>query len=144
MKATKTSLLTSRSFLFSLALLTVCAAAAFTRPARADEPTAPLVTADGATAVVINSVVVMRFHVSSGGYSPQERWAIVTNRIIKATHEFENVNWAWVHGEPAIYIHDSLIVTVTDADADANGCSPRQLASIWTDNLRHAVDKMHR
>ena len=144
MRAMKPSLLTNRSLLLSLGLLAVCATVAFTRPARADEPTMPLVTADGSTAVVVNSQLVMRMRVASGGYSPQERWAIVTNRIIRATHEFENVHWDMVNGEPAIYIHNRLIVTVTPADASANGCSSNTLAAIWTDNLRHAVDSMHR
>ena|ERR1035438_2200471 len=133
--------LTHRFLPVCIGVLTLGGGLLLARPASADTPN---VTADGSTLLTINSIDVMRFRVSSGGYTPVQRWAIVEDRIIRATHEFQNVEWKLVDGEPVIYIGPRQIMTITAADATANGESATDLATTWTGNLRQAVDSMHR
>ena len=129
----------TRSAFIVLGVIAMCVLSAL-----ASNPTKPLVTSAGATMVVVNSQVVMWLQASSNGYSPQERWAIVENRIIRASQVAQPVSWSMVNGAPTIFVGDRCIVTVCQGDAKVNGCTPSVLAGVWTDNLHRALDSMYR
>jgi hypothetical protein len=143
------SKLTGLSLAVLLGLAAVCLGLAAAVPAHADEPSKPDVTAAGETLMVFNSVSVMRFRVSAGGYTPEQRFVIANDRVIAATmisdaHKAFHVYTMMLHGEPSIYIDGRLIVTVTPGDAAANHCSPSVLAGVWCDNLSRAVSSQQR
>lgn len=103
----------------------------------------PIVNDFTTTTVYLGAQPVLRFRSSAGGFTAEERVAICLTRLkdALADRKFGNatVRIGTVNGEQALYCNGRLLLTVTDADALANGTTPRALAEEWAGNLRRAI-----
>ncbi|NUQ02187.1 MAG: hypothetical protein HUU35_20255 [Armatimonadetes bacterium] len=98
------------------------------------------------TVLMLNGVRILQFRVPAGDYSPSERWEIVQHRLQQAlvADARHRVAVSDLNGSPAIYLGSHLLLTVTEADARANGTTPAKLASRWAANLREAISSISR
>ncbi len=109
--------------------------------------TVPLATESGATEVILNGVKILRFRTSAGGFTPHERYVAFEQNLqaaLRPNPTAGDVRVVTEHGLPALYLGRQYLCTVTEADAQANGSSPRVLAGVWANNLRHAVGRIDR
>lgn len=98
-----------------------------------------LVRVGGRTAFVIEEPV--------GAISPQERAAIVNERVqrILGASELDPQRMEVRRlgdGAPTVALGDLLIVSVTPADAAANGTTPERLADRWAARLRTEITQL--
>jgi len=107
----------------------------------------PLASDDGATTVILNGRTILRFRTSAGGYTPEERYVLFQQNLQSALDSPITEHTVGVqprHGEPAIFCDQEYLMTVTAADAAANGTTPSALASDWAGNLRRALSAIDR
>lgn len=108
------------------------------QPAGSDLKTTPAT----ATTVYLNGRQILKFRVGANGLTPQERWTMFMKKLqtIELPYvDASDVRIVTVNGAPTIRLAGKNLVTVTSADAQANGTNPRTLAGIWANNLRRAV-----
>jgi hypothetical protein len=111
-------------------------------------------------AVRLNGEIVIRFHAADSGQTLDERAKAVQERLNTLTagsdytslHSGTQVSVAAlsivtvvaIDGEPVIFFNGHRLVTVTRADAKANGSnSPFGLASDWATALREGAMATH-
>lgn len=79
--------------------------------------------------VIVANEVLLRMRVPSGGMSPAERADIVTARLVPMLGRTWDTITATAGG--AVRVDGQLLVTATQADAEANGTTVLALASLW-------------
>lgn len=92
--------------------------------------------------VLVGSTVVIDLLTAQGPYSPEERAAIVADRLQAAmatAPTAESVEVRAIAGGEGIYIGSQLMVTVSDPEAEAHGTTRSALAGFWRDNLVAAL-----
>ncbi len=96
-------------------------------------------------AVRVGGVAIMRFRTAAGGYTALQRREMVQARYVTASSGLDytsriSVTTGTSGGEAMIYLAGHKLVTVTSADAAANGGgNASDLADVWAANLRHAL-----
>jgi hypothetical protein len=85
--------------------------------------------------VTVAGITVARFRVAAGGFTPVQRAEILEDRIVSVFSQGDlAVKPVEIRGkptEPALYVGNQLLVTITAADAAANHDTPMGLASRW-------------
>ncbi len=103
----------------------------------------PVVNDFTTTTVYLGAQPVLRFRSSAGGFTAEERVAICLTRLKDALADRKfghtTVGIGTVLGEQALFCNGLLLLTVTQADAEANATTPRALAEEWAGNLRRAI-----
>lgn len=93
--------------------------------------------------VVVGGMLVLRIRTDAGGFSAAQRAVIVEQRITDALSKAQfspgSVVVQRVNGDPAIFVGNTLIVTVDANHARVNGTTPELLAEVWARNLRLAL-----
>ncbi len=114
--------------------------------ARQDEPiTAPLPTplAEEGAPVVVNGRELFRLETRVGSITATERAALVADHISRlANNPFSgdlSVTVVDTAGATDIVVVDQVLVTVTDAEADANGRDRQELAQEWAALIQTAI-----
>lgn len=95
--------------------------------------------------IVIANQVVLRVRVAPPEMTVGERTLIVERRVVDIISYEKlsppdvkvkgNPNW------PAIYVGNHMLITVTPADAQANGTTQMDLANKWAENVRRQLPK---
>jgi hypothetical protein len=97
--------------------------------------------------VILNGIRILTFRVSAGGLTPDQRWDDFQRRLQRSLlppHRASQAQLHDVNGEPTIFLRGQQLVTVTAADAAANGTTRTRLAHIWLGHLRRALAGMDR
>ncbi len=93
--------------------------------------------------VVVANELIAIARVPAGGFTPQERIDRVNERLAYILG-FEPLNPGSIYavrdgGSRIIMVGDTQLITVTPADARANGTTVSQLTSAWLQNAREAL-----
>lgn len=90
--------------------------------------------------IIVGDDVLMVARVPAGGLSAAQRVAEINERIIRiiSTEPLDpsNVRLAKLSGETVIMVGSICLMTVTTADAEANGASVEGLADRWVKNTK--------
>ena len=89
--------------------------------------------------VRIGDYLLLRVRCPAGGYSIDERVAALqqrTNNLLKGDKEYSTFSVKKSGTDANIYAEDMFFMTVTPADAKANGTTAEKLANIWAERLR--------
>ena len=103
---------------------------------------APPSTPPEETRVTLGGVLVVQFRAASGGFSPVRRAATMENRIVEIlsrpdlTPDAVRVTPGKGGRSATITVGPILLVTVTEADAQANRSTPMKLATTWAESFR--------
>ncbi|MHB0999681.1 MAG: hypothetical protein ACYC27_10595 [Armatimonadota bacterium] len=93
--------------------------------------------------VVIAQEVVIRVRVPAGGMTVRQRADVITARInnLLSSHLVDqaDIRTGKSGSEYAVWIGDTVIVTVDKATAAISKTTPMKLADIWADNLRRVI-----
>jgi hypothetical protein len=92
--------------------------------------------------IVVADQLVAITRVPAGGFTPDQRIDRVNERlavILGYTLSPRRIRAEWVGRDMAITVDHRLLVTVTPADARANGTTVETLAHYWLANLREAL-----
>ncbi|MGH2349546.1 MAG: hypothetical protein ACRDFT_08790 [bacterium] len=96
-----------------------------------------------ANAVIVCNQVALRIRVPAGGMSVQQRIDTVYQRIVAAWARerisADRVTLRQSAGTWSIYAGSTLIITVQQADARANGTTAAALAQAWHARLRELL-----
>jgi hypothetical protein len=94
------------------------------------------------TKLTLGGVWVLQFRVAAGGYAPERRLSILQYRVVQVLSR-EELRPGHVRVVPgpggksaSIYVGSLLLVTVTQADAEASRSTPVTLAGVWANNFR--------
>jgi hypothetical protein len=100
--------------------------------------------AAGDARVTVGGVTVLEFRASAGGFSPEQRKSALQSRIVEILSH-TNLGPGHVRvvrgkgGHSArVMVGRMLLITATEADAQANRSTPEQLARTWAANFRRA------
>lgn len=95
----------------------------------------------GVYELVINQTVVLRYRSAANGYSAAERAAIILQRIrdFDADLLTKPVRSGSINGASVVMIGEKLLITITQADYQANNTTGPGLAKVWTENLKAAL-----
>ncbi|NUQ00624.1 MAG: hypothetical protein HUU35_12300 [Armatimonadetes bacterium] len=108
----------------------------------------PIVNSAGETVVTLSGMKILEFRAAAGDRSPEERWDMFQKRLQKGLSQYkvgpEDVSIKHRNGEPSIYLGSQFLLTVTDADAAANGSNTMDLAEAWASRLRTALGRIDR
>lgn len=90
--------------------------------------------------LVVNEKVVIRYRSAYGGLTASERSGIILDRLKDLAQyiSHDTVTTANLNGAPVILVNDRLLVTVTQADWEANNSSGEGLARVWASNIIQA------
>lgn len=113
----------TRAFVFAITLsgFTLCLGA----PIRSSADT-----------VIVYEVPVIRFRTTLGSSNPAERAALAAKRMANSTG---NVRYEGKKKEARLYRGDTVIATITSAEAKAQNSTPAGLASIWASRTKAAL-----
>ena len=92
--------------------------------------------------VVVMSQLIAVARTSAGGISADERIGQINGRLttlLPYDGAVRNIRLGQSNGETAIFVGDSLLMTVTSQDAKANDVSVNQLSHQWLRNARQAL-----
>jgi hypothetical protein len=92
--------------------------------------------------VLVGEEVVFVLLTSAGGHDSLDRARIVAERLqnVKEVDLVpDRVEIQEVKGGQAVYVGDSLVVTITTSEAAAHASTPPILAAVWQDRLRRAL-----
>ena len=93
--------------------------------------------------VLIGDSVVTRIRSSAGGMTAPQRAVAVAHRLDKALSDGNPVpadmRVARLNGEYVVMAGDQLVITADSYHAAQNHTTPKQLATIWRNNLTQAV-----
>ena len=97
--------------------------------------------------ITIGGKFIMRLRAGYGNLTVQERARIVEERLIEALGERlreEQITLKEVRKDAQyeIYVRGRLLITVTQADADAAKMSVKQLAEHWLKQLRRTLPEV--
>ncbi|MFM9873034.1 MAG: hypothetical protein ACKVQS_06160 [Fimbriimonadaceae bacterium] len=87
--------------------------------------------------LVINGIDALTIKTSAGGYAPEERVAV----IAKALAGFKRGQTVRVVADPGmrVALQDATVVTITVAEAKAQGRTPDELAEDWSKSINKAL-----
>jgi hypothetical protein len=94
---------------------------------------------EDAREVRIGDYLLLRVRCPAGGLSIDERVAALqqrTNNLLKGGKEYSTFSVRKSGTDANIYAQDVFFMTVTPADAKANGTTAEKLANIWAERLR--------
>ncbi len=94
---------------------------------------------DGPREVRLGNELLLRVRCAAGGYSVDERADALQSRANNLLQGGKNVRAFSVRRagtDSNIYADDKFFMTVTPADAKANGTTSETLANIWAERLR--------
>ena len=130
-----------------LALLTLMGASVAPAGAQ-NNKAAPLVTPYTDTDIALAGQVVMRMREGAGGFTPEQRAAIIRGRLIPIL-SIRGLDPGDVrvrlqdNGRLAtIWVRDHFLVTAGGPVARANNTTPEALARQWAKNLQDTLPKM--
>ena len=85
--------------------------------------------------------MVLRYRSAANGYSAAERAAIILQRIrdFDADLLTKPVRSGSINGASVVMIGEKLLITITQADYQANNTTGPGLAKVWTENLKAAL-----
>ena len=89
--------------------------------------------------VRIGDYLLLRIRCPAGGFSVDERVAALqqrANNLLKGGKEYSTFSVRTSGTDANIYAEDVFFMTVTPADAKANGTTAEKLANIWAERLR--------
>ena len=92
--------------------------------------------------VLVGEEVVFSIRTSAGGHPALDRARIIAERlrtVPSADFVPDRVAVKAVKGDRALYVGESLIVTVTSSEAAAHATTPQALAVVWEDSLKRAL-----
>jgi len=120
-------------WLFGIAVLTLAVTAVKAQPAE--------YTISNKCVIANEQCFIIR--VGSGGMSATDRVDRLNERLayILGYERLApgNIYIKMNNGQPTIFVGRSVLIEVTQADAEANGTTPLALAENWLANLRHAM-----
>jgi hypothetical protein len=129
-----------------LLAIPVTQALAWQTPPAAPSPPAqprPAAQAD-ARRLTLGGITVLQFRVASGGFTPEQRASKLQDRVVDILSHPE-LQPKDVHEVPGkgghsatVMVGPLLLVTVTQADAQATQSTPEKLAMTWAENFRQA------
>lgn len=93
--------------------------------------------------LLVNNAVVLRYRSAAGGYSAEERARIILQRFRDIPSEqlfTQPIAAGTINGYPVIMLGDRLLITVTQADWEANDTTGPGLAGVWANNLSNALN----
>ena len=87
--------------------------------------------------LIINGIDALTIKTSAGGFAPEERVSV----IAKALEGFRRGQTVRVVADPGLRValQDQTVVTITVAEAKAQGVSPDQLAEDWARSINKAL-----
>jgi hypothetical protein len=94
--------------------------------------------------VRIGNYLLLRIRCAAGGYSVDERAAALqqrANNLLNGGKEYSTFSVSKFGKAVNIYAENVFFMTVTPADAQANGTTPMKLARIWAARLRDLFPK---
>jgi len=97
------------------------------------------------TRVTLGGVTVLQFRASAGGFSPEARKAAMQGRITEVLSRSDlgpgHVRVVRGKGgrDARVMVGQMLLITATEADAEANRSTPEKLARTWAANFRRAL-----
>lgn len=94
--------------------------------------------------VRLGNYLLLRVRCPAGGYSIAERVATLqqrTNDLLKGGKEYSTFSVRKDGNDANIYAEDVFFMTVTPADAKANGTTSETLANTWAERLRNIFPK---
>ncbi len=98
-------------------------------------------------AILVCNEIVLRIRFPADEQSILRRRQIVNERIIIAYLREQvvaaNITARQVGGEWAIYVGQTLIITVDREHARANSTTPRALAEVWATRFRDLMPRCH-
>lgn len=91
--------------------------------------------------LIINDEVVLRYRSAANGYTAAERARIILQRAQKFGADLltKPILASTINGSPVVMLADQLLITVTQADWEANNTNGLALAQVWTNNLKRAL-----
>lgn len=93
----------------------------------------------GAGEVWLGGHLLLRVRSAAGGYTVAQRVDALQLRANNLLQEGKTISAVTVRKsgyDANIYTDDALFMTVTTADAQANGTTPEALANIWAERIR--------
>jgi len=93
--------------------------------------------------LLVNSKVVLRFRTAANGYSAAQRAEIILQRVKSLGEQLltQPISTGSINSAPVILLGDRMLITVTQADWEANYTNGPALAQIWAANLKTALQK---
>lgn len=99
---------------------------------------------EGTREVRLGNYLLLRVRCAAGGYTIDERvnaLQLRANNLLKAGKEYSTFTVRKAGNDFNIYAEDVFFMTVTPADAQANGTTSELLANIWAERLRTIFPK---
>lgn len=93
----------------------------------------------GSGDVWLGNSLVLRVRSDAGGYTVAQRvdaLQLRANDLLKSGKDIPTITVRKSGKDAIVYAGDTLFVTVTPADAQANGTTTEKLANIWAGRLR--------
>lgn len=94
---------------------------------------------EGTRDVVLGDYLLLRVRCAAGGFTIEERvnaLQLRANNLLKGGKEYSSVTVRKDGKDSNIYVDKIFFMTVTSADAKANGTTSEKLANIWAERLR--------
>jgi hypothetical protein len=96
-------------------------------------------SSQGTREVRLGNDLLLRVRCAAGGYTIDERTDALqlrANNLLKADKQYSTFTVRKAGGDSNIYADDTFFMTVTPADAKANGTTSAKLANSWAERLR--------
>jgi hypothetical protein len=95
--------------------------------------------------VWLGNSLVLRVRSAAAGYTIDQRvnaLQVRANDLLKAGRDIPSITVRTSGRDAVVYTGDKVFVTVTSADAQANGTTTERLASIWAGRLRTLLPRI--
>ncbi len=92
----------------------------------------------------LSGYLLLRIRTAAGGYSVEERVNAIqarANNLLRLGQSVPVVTVTTAGRDAVIFAGGKLFITVTPADAKANGTTPERLAEVWAQRLRSILPK---
>jgi len=99
----------------------------------------------GSGEVWLGNSIVLRVRCAAAGYTIDQRvnaLQLRANDLLEAGKDIPTITVRKSGKDAVVYAGDTLFVTVTPADAQANGTTTEKLADIWAERLRTLLPKV--
>lgn len=91
--------------------------------------------------LLVNNEVVLRYRSLYQGISAQERAKIIMERIKSYGNTLQRIEVGLVNQCPVVLADGKVLITVTEADWEANNSTGEGLAVVWANQLKEALKK---